>query len=484
MKELMKSLEKHLGLFSSPPEEQVAEAEERAYRRFRLQPGIPMKSSTLKAQPAPSRWIWRLGVIGVTTTLVLAVVLMQPRIDAHAVITEGGLFLAAGGRPLEPGARVEAGTAVRTEHGATLKLPDGTRIELHPQSELQLEPARDGVNIRLNDGSLSVTPATEPAVPLYVQNQGMTVPVVGTVFQSTSPKESFEVISIRKRADGGGGAGPRGLTPNNAGPSPCTMQQDPKRFAVFNVTVGHLISMAYAPMQEYSRIACRYPMTEVGFLSGLPEWAQKENFDIETVIAAGPPPFVQGKCCMEQVGTERFTGMLRQLLADRFGLVLRRETKELNVYVLSVSKNGSKLTPWKEGEFGNYGATSTAGTYPGVLNYPPKHNYAPDQIVGLISGSRGSMDYIADQIRRHVGRPVLNRTGLSGDFNYEIVFAPLRPVSQIDADRIGTGRAALPVMSRPSIFEALEEDLGLELKASKENVETWVVERIERPNEN
>jgi uncharacterized protein (TIGR03435 family) len=365
---------------------------------------------------------------------------------------------------------------------------------MHAESELSLEPAGGGVSIRLKDGSLSVTPAKEPAAPLYVQNQGITVPVVGTVFQATAAppsagqssaltNESFEVVSIRRRPGGGNPGGLRGMTPST-GPSPCSMQQDPRRFAILNVTASNLISMAYAPLQEYSRPACRFNMTQAGFLYDLPDWAKTENFDVEATIPDGPPPFIPGKCCMEQVATPRVIGMLRQLLSHRFGLVLRREAKEMNVYVLSVSKGGSKLTPWKEGEFANYGATTSAGNYLDALNYPPKHDYAPQQIVALISGSRGSMDYLANQIYRFVGRPVLNRTGLSGDFNYEIVFAPIRGVAEIDADRIATGREPLPVMSKPSLFEALEEDLGLELKASKEKIDVWVVERIDRPSEN
>ena len=253
---------------------------------------------------------------------------------------------------------------------------------------------------------------------------------------------------------------------------------DPKRVSVLNATVAHLISLAYVH-KDQSVPGCRD-----GFLPGLPEWAKSERFDIEAVVPDGPPINTPGKCCDMKMPTPRLEGMLRHMLADRFGLVVRRDLEEMNVYVLSAAKGGPKLTAAKEGERGGLGHVGTFGTYPGVLNYPPKHNYEPEQIVAIVSGRASSMDYMADQIRIIVGRPVLNRTGIPGDFNYEVVFSPLKLSAEIDAARIETGRVPLPVMSKPSIFAALEEDLGLELKASKEKVEVLVIERLARPSEN
>jgi uncharacterized protein (TIGR03435 family) len=83
-----------------------------------------------------------------------------------------------------------------------------------------------------------------------------------------------------------------------------------------------------------------------------------------------------------------------------------------------------------------------------------------------------------------VNLPIVDETALSGEFDYEIVFAPTLPIERIEAIRSQAGRESLPIMNSPTFFRALEEDLGLELKRSKEKVETIVVEKIHRPTEN
>jgi uncharacterized protein (TIGR03435 family) len=147
--------------------------------------------------------------------------------------------------------------------------------------------------------------------------------------------------------------------------------------------------------------------------------------------------------------------MLQSLLADRFQLRVHRETKESPVYDLVVGKNGSKL---KE----HIGDTGPA---------------EPVLQSGLLTRFKYSNRPIADLvalITRNVDRPVLDRTGLAGGYDFTLEFTwgnpELVPRDSPDADR--------------SIFSALQQQLGLKLVAAKEPIEVLVIDHVEKPSEN
>jgi uncharacterized protein (TIGR03435 family) len=134
-------------------------------------------------------------------------------------------------------------------------------------------------------------------------------------------------------------------------------------------------------------------------------------------------------------------------------------------YSLTVGKSGPKLTAWKEGDLVNLGCVCAGPSRDGA------------QKTAWIAGNRSSMAQLADQLSNATGRPVFDRTGITGDFKYELVFAP--------TDRFGSfaGRTT-PVMTSPSLAAALEEGLGLRLELTKENAEVLVIDRVDRPSEN
>jgi uncharacterized protein (TIGR03435 family) len=423
----------------------------------------------------------------------------------YAIVETGSLYRVAGGKThvLGVGEKIGSGTPVRTdEGGAVLKLPDGASIEVHAKSELSLETVTDGVSIRLNGGSLSVTPAKQPAGNLYVQNRGVTVPVVATVFQSSTTasqqpgtssrragtpevRETFEVASIRinksNRAGGGRGTPASGACDGDIG------QFDPTRITFTGVTLNYLITLAYGLSTNYVPILECAGALERKRLSGMPDWAGSERFDLEANIPEGPVPFSTREVNPyrkpapgdPRYGTTRdpgprVLGMLQVLLEDRFKLELRREMREYPVYLLSVAKGGPKLDRWKEDTY--IGKYNGCGRYEGIKNSiaPPKP-YA-GLYVCAISGSRSHMPWLAKQIeyftKDHV---VLDRTGLPGEFTYEFFFSP-SGIREVPADRTP--------MTNPSLFKAIEEELGLELKPAMEPVEFLVVERVQLPSEN
>ncbi len=166
---------------------------------------------------------------------------------------------------------------------------------------------------------------------------------------------------------------------------------------------------------------------------GGPNWLSEDRFDI--VAITGQPA----------KDDSEMMAMLRTLLADRFKLAVHRETRNVPAYLLEIAKSGPKL------EKGDGGAASTANNR------------------GRIVAKNSSMDHFAEVLSRQMDMPVLNRTGLDGVFNLTLEWNP---------------RITDPIAEGPSVFTAVQEQLGLRLRAQKGPVEMIVVERAERPGEN
>jgi uncharacterized protein (TIGR03435 family) len=138
--------------------------------------------------------------------------------------------------------------------------------------------------------------------------------------------------------------------------------------------------------------------------------------------------------------------MMQSMLADRFGLVVHRETRTVPVYDLTVARSGIKL-PVGDGRVG-----MSAG--PRLIRY----------------GS-GTMAELASQLSSYLGRHVVDRTGLTGQYAISLSFAPVDPSA--------AGGDAQD--SAPSIFAALQEQAGLKLESARGPVEILVIDHAERP---
>jgi len=140
--------------------------------------------------------------------------------------------------------------------------------------------------------------------------------------------------------------------------------------------------------------------------------------------------------------------MIAQMLADRFKLELHTEKRDAPVYAFLVAKNGPKLVVSK-GEFAPRGRDS-----------------APQPNVRVLR-ARTSMTYLALSLVIEARRPVIDRTGLAGDYDIELTFAPFNaPV----ADSIA-----------PDLFTAIQEQLGLRLEPTRAPVDVVVIDHVERP---
>ena len=153
------------------------------------------------------------------------------------------------------------------------------------------------------------------------------------------------------------------------------------------------------------------------------------------------------------IADDQVLPMLRSLLADRFKLKVHRETREAQVYVLTIDKNGSKLTAAQP--------VYNAGVRIGGIGRLTGISAAPEQLAETLSDIRLNG-------RAFLDRPVLDRTGLKGVYNFSLTWTP----------------DAIADPSEPSIFTAVREQLGLKLESTRAQVEYLVIDHLERPTEN
>jgi bla regulator protein blaR1 len=212
------------------------------------------------------------------------------------------------------------------------------------------------------------------------------------------------------------------------------------RITVANFTVKRLIQQAYG-IKDFQ-------------ISGGPGWMGADPFDISTKPEIATTNFDQIKL------------MLQSLLAERFQLVVRRDTKEVPVYTLVVDKNGPKF---KE-------ATEADPNKPRVTIIRR----------GRLTAQGTDMRIFAGVLSGFLGRVVVDKTGLTGSYDVKLEWVPdENQVAMFQTMGVPEGFGApAPDWHGPSLFAALPEQLGLKLESQKGPVEIFTIERIERPSEN
>jgi uncharacterized protein (TIGR03435 family) len=185
-----------------------------------------------------------------------------------------------------------------------------------------------------------------------------------------------------------------------------------------------------------------------------PGWVRNEKFDM-----VGTQP---GE---DEPGGAQWLAMIRNLLADRFALKLRHEQRDLASYVLTVDKSGPKnLTP----------STSTNP------NPSLEFNLAPNGIV--LPARNAALGQFCQMMQQVVlDRPVIDHTGLSGRFDFQLVFLPNE--SQFDGHPPVTA-SQITGEPAPDLFEAVRAQLGLKLEAAKVPTSVLILEHAERPTAN
>jgi len=244
--------------------------------------------------------------------------------------------------------------------------------------------------------------------------------------QAAAPApQSFEVASIKPSA-------PDGVVISR------TQATAGGRFTATG-TVKYLIQYAYG-VQDFQ-------------ITGVPGWLASERYDIVAKAETS-------------ANADQIKLMLQSLLAERFRLMLHRETRQLPVYALVVGKNGSKLHESSTKDIGPKGPGWSMGR-------------------GQLSARMSPISVLTALLSQQLGRTVLDKTGLKGAYDFKLEWTP-------DEGPRGMGLPAddpkgePPSVAAPgpSIFTALQEQLGLTLKSEKGPVQVLVVDHVERPTEN
>jgi uncharacterized protein (TIGR03435 family) len=247
------------------------------------------------------------------------------------------------------------------------------------------------------------------------------------------------------------------------------------------------VPLALAIQLAYSNGVMGGPLGPAnGALAGLPGWAQTDRFDIE----ARPEPGFQPTQDQARV-------MMQSLLEERFALKVHKETKDGPVYDLVVAKGGPKMklaadqSPLTIPGPGPSGA----GGPPPPLPPPPAAGAAfnpgamPRGMMmngpGLLRATAQSAASLARLLSTQAGRQVIDKTGLTGLYDIELRFAPSQPMQLPPGATLPPGMT-LPEAdpNAPSIFTAVQEQLGLKLESSKAPLDSIVVDHVEKPTAN
>jgi bla regulator protein blaR1 len=195
-------------------------------------------------------------------------------------------------------------------------------------------------------------------------------------------------------------------------------------------------------------------------LSGAKGWMASERYTIlaKGVMIDGPADYRHMNDQQQKAMAALIRKRLQMLLADRFQLAVHSQTKELPIYALVAAKNGPKMEPNLSPD-GSVQSMSTGLT--------------------MLKAKRASTEEIASALASIVGRPVIDQTGLKGFYDLKVEWTP-----DAAASAPGVLEEKPAANSGPTLFTALQEQIGLKLESRKGPVETLVVDRAERPSDN
>jgi uncharacterized protein (TIGR03435 family) len=240
------------------------------------------------------------------------------------------------------------------------------------------------------------------------------------------------------------------------------------RFTAENVPFRQLLVFAYG-IQPFQ-------------IEGGPGWINSDRFDVTAKAEGDLPPVGPG-----QVGPVNL--MMRALLAERFKLVARTETKEMPIYELVMARADRKLGPKLEVSTMNCAAQFAArrggGPPPGPPPGPPQAGERRCGLFmgpGMIMSGESRMANLAQALGPRLGRIVVDKTGLEGLYTFEVQFTP----DQIPGGPgaiLPPGAPPLPQIdpNGPSLFTAIQEQLGVKLESSRGAVEMLVIQSVEQP---
>jgi uncharacterized protein (TIGR03435 family) len=242
--------------------------------------------------------------------------------------------------------------------------------------------------------------------------------------QEKPARLTFEVVSIKPSKAGARGGG---IKPQPGG----------QEYKAENVPVKLMISLMY-----------KIPFRQI---TGGPGWLDSDLYDVDAKAD-------------HSYNLDDLHVMFQNLLADEFKLKFHKEIKEGPVYALMLDKSGSKMKISDSDRFSDIPIQVQGGPF------------------GVINGKRVPMQYfswwLGNTFLQRDERPVIDKTGLDKFYDFTLSFAPELP-PDFPKENLPPG-----FLDRPSIFDALKQQLGLKLEAQKGPVEYYVIDHVEKPDEN
>jgi bla regulator protein BlaR1 len=254
----------------------------------------------------------------------------------------------------------------------------------------------------------------------------------------------FDVISIR---------------PNLSSSSPIRIQLTSEEFVAENVPLVEIIKMAFDIKSERQ-------------LSGAPGWLTEERFTIQAKNDEAQTALLDKLPSSEQQAQLRLR--LQSMLRDRFHLTIKRETKAETVFALHVVPGELKVRSPEGGtKPANVGPGNGVQVHHGIsLDGPGK--------LTAVSASMAALANVLSRLPETRGYSVIDNTGLKGTYDWSLRWDP----ENLATDGTRNGTPPLDTSERQSLFAALREQLGLELKQQKGLVDLVVIESVERPSTN
>ena len=253
-------------------------------------------------------------------------------------------------------------------------------------------------------------------------------------------KPTFEVISVKPNRSGEFG-GSSGVEPGG-------------QFTVRNNTLRNVIRNAYQ-VQDFQIV-------------GGPSWLDNDRFDV-TAKAANP-----------NAPLDEMRSMVQALLADRFRLVVHRETRDVPIYALVVAGSDGRLGPRLTRSAIDCAAIVEAARR-GQPPAPLPNGITPcgtRRLPGRMIASSVTMADLARNLSNDAGRFTVDKTGLSGRFDLELEFRPDR----LPPDGVLPPGLPAPPADAPSLFTAVQEQLGLKLESQRGPVEVLVIDSASQPS--
>jgi uncharacterized protein (TIGR03435 family) len=276
--------------------------------------------------------------------------------------------------------------------------------------------------------------------------------VAAAALPQLEPPATFEVASVKPigPVPAGGGLGTNASGGAGLGYDGGFPRVDNDRFAVVTTPYA-LITWAYGYNKTWG---CSY-VSFGELLTGGPSWIRSERFEIQARIPEGASrysldQFMRG----DAPGLEK---MLQSLLADRFKLVVHNETKQVAGYALVPGKGGARLTQSSAEDKRAFGVRREVGP--------------SGKVSSKLIARKVEMRDFAFLLLMTTQRPVIDRTGLAGEFNFDLEFAPFDSDGTADSDS-------------PSLFTAIQQTLGLRLETTRTPLNALVIDGAQRPAEN